>query len=193
MGRHLKFDKKLALDAATQLFWEQGYLNTSIKQLLTAMDMGESSFYHSFKSKKKLYITCLEHYRSKYEKIKAQLLSETETPEQKIYNYFSSCINGMHMTELKSCLLVNSLASDTIEKTEIKEYVFNTYDELISIFEKIIQDGIDAQQFKASLNPRATANILFSYLHGFIRLSNYDFDVDERLAETHQFLDSVLR
>ena len=62
MPRTIEFDRAQAIARATQLFWKKGYTNTSVRDLLKAMRIGEGSFYNTVKSKKKLYLECLKHY-----------------------------------------------------------------------------------------------------------------------------------
>lgn len=62
MPRNIKFDYDRAIDRATQLFWERGYSNTSLRDLLKIMGIGEGSLYNTFKSKKNLYLKCLKRY-----------------------------------------------------------------------------------------------------------------------------------
>jgi TetR/AcrR family transcriptional regulator, transcriptional repressor for nem operon len=62
MARTLEFDYTTALERATRLFWENGYPNTSLRDLLKKMGIGEGSFYNTLKSKKNAYLECLKHY-----------------------------------------------------------------------------------------------------------------------------------
>ena len=59
MARTLEFDYTAALERATLLFWETGYLGTSQRDLLDTMGIGGGSFHNTFKSKKNVYLECL--------------------------------------------------------------------------------------------------------------------------------------
>ena len=61
-GRPKAFNEDEALQLAMNYFWEHGYDNTSLDNLLTAMGIKKSSFYHTFKSKEELFSRCLELY-----------------------------------------------------------------------------------------------------------------------------------
>ena len=63
MGRKLEFNLDRALAGATRVFWAKGYVSASMRDLLKAMGIGESSFYHQFGSKKNLYLQCLKHVK----------------------------------------------------------------------------------------------------------------------------------
>ena len=62
MARGIEFNYDKAIDSATRLFWKSGYSNTSLRDLLKVMKIGEGSFYNTIKSKKNLYLLCLKHY-----------------------------------------------------------------------------------------------------------------------------------
>ncbi len=77
MGRAIEFDYDKAIHKATLAFWKSGYSNTSLRDLLKAMRIGEGSFYNSVKSKKHLYMECLKHYLETVGRTRvAALLSE---------------------------------------------------------------------------------------------------------------------
>lgn len=50
------------IDAAMALFWEKGYANTSMSDLLTAAKANSGSFYHFFSSKEELLLAVLDRY-----------------------------------------------------------------------------------------------------------------------------------
>jgi TetR/AcrR family transcriptional repressor of nem operon len=51
------------VEAARTLFWEQGYANTSISQILRAADAGSGSLYYFFPTKEDLLLAVLESYK----------------------------------------------------------------------------------------------------------------------------------
>ena len=53
MARTREFEYTTTLEKATRLFWKSGYADTSLRDLLKEMEIGESSFYNTLKSKKK--------------------------------------------------------------------------------------------------------------------------------------------
>src|ERR1700693_3930797 len=48
--------------AAIQLFWEKGYANTSMSDLLAAAKANSGSFYHFFPSKEDLLLAVVDRY-----------------------------------------------------------------------------------------------------------------------------------
>jgi TetR/AcrR family transcriptional regulator, transcriptional repressor for nem operon len=63
MARPREFDRELALDRATGVFWAQGFCSTSTDDLLNAMGIGRQSLYNAFGDKRALYLEALERYQ----------------------------------------------------------------------------------------------------------------------------------
>lgn len=65
-GRPREFSREQALHRALRLFWEQGYMQTTMQQLCHAMGIKSPSLYCAFGSKSSLFIEALSHYRNTY-------------------------------------------------------------------------------------------------------------------------------
>ena len=63
MARPREFDRELALERATGVFWAKGYASTSTEDLLAAMGIGRQSLYNAFGDKRALYLEALERYQ----------------------------------------------------------------------------------------------------------------------------------
>jgi AcrR family transcriptional regulator len=63
MARPREFDRELALERATGVFWAKGYTATSTEDLIAAMEIGRQSLYNAFGDKRTLYLEALERYQ----------------------------------------------------------------------------------------------------------------------------------
>jgi AcrR family transcriptional regulator len=61
-GRPKSFDRTAAIQQAMVLFWDRGYEGTTFDDLIGAMKLSPSSFYHEFGSKEQLYREAVDHY-----------------------------------------------------------------------------------------------------------------------------------
>jgi AcrR family transcriptional regulator len=66
VGRQRQFDEQVALDAAIEVFWSNGYSGTSLSDLTEAMGINKPSLYAAFGNKEALFIRALNGYIDKY-------------------------------------------------------------------------------------------------------------------------------
>jgi AcrR family transcriptional regulator len=63
-GRPREFDRDTALHAAMLVFWQKGFLATSMNDLCEAMGIRSPSLYAAFGSKEALYMEAVERYNA---------------------------------------------------------------------------------------------------------------------------------
>jgi AcrR family transcriptional regulator len=85
MSKQVKTRQRL-IDAALYLFWERGFGNTSMSDLLARADVNSGSFYHFFESKEALLKAVLELYLEALEpQIIAPAHARTSDPIERIF------------------------------------------------------------------------------------------------------------
>lgn len=62
MARPREFDADEALEKAMELFWDVGYDEASLSELLDAMAITKGSFYKAFQDKHSVYLAALDRY-----------------------------------------------------------------------------------------------------------------------------------
>jgi len=64
MPRIREFDPDEALDKAMKVFWQKGYANTSIEDLVSATGVSRYGLYDEFENKHGLFLAALDHYQN---------------------------------------------------------------------------------------------------------------------------------
>ena len=77
MARPRAFDPTSTLKKAMMVFWERGYFNTSIDDIVAATGVSRYGLYDIYESKRGLFLAALDHY---YETIFAMMLSSVARP-----------------------------------------------------------------------------------------------------------------
>jgi TetR/AcrR family transcriptional repressor of nem operon len=112
MARPQEFDRRSAVSRAVECFWRKGYSETSLADLLDAMEISRSTFYNSFGDKKQLFELCLQTYSAQMEQVLTMtLLNNKVSPMDSIKQFFYLVmIAPADDLRAKGCLLVNSIA-----------------------------------------------------------------------------------
>ena len=122
MGRGIEFDYDKAIHKATLAFWRSGYSNTSLRDLLKAMRIGEGSFYNSVKSKKHLYLECQKHYRETVGRKRVAALLSQPTIKLGVRAFFKTVLDDLdNPATPRLCLMASSISSDVLNDRELTQ------------------------------------------------------------------------
>src|SRR5258708_15391871 len=124
MGRGIEFDYDKAIARATRLFWKTGYSNTSLRELLKVMNIGEGSFYNTVKSKKNLYLECLKHYRATVMSQRETALFSQTSAKLGVRALFKTVLDQMDDPKRPGlCLMAGSMSPDVLDGKEIRDFI----------------------------------------------------------------------
>jgi len=186
MGRGIEFDYDKAIARATRLFWKTGYSNTSLRDLLKVMNIGEGSFYNKIKSKKNLYLECLKHYRATVlSQREAALFSQTSA-KLGVRALFKTVLDQMHDPKRPGlCLLAGSMSRDVLDEKEIRQYIVGEGVASGGRFVALLRSAQEAGELPKELEPAVVVQIIRTYIQGMSRaaLISYDRPRIEREVE----------
>ncbi|MDT0595730.1 TetR/AcrR family transcriptional regulator [Glaciecola petra] len=118
MARIREFDEKLALNKAIELFWQKGYANSSMREMVSYTGVAHAGLYAAFGGKEALFIAALEKYQTG---LFANLFAGVESPRadlkdiQKLFRFLISAPQDKHFRF--GCFLVNS-ANEFLQPNE---------------------------------------------------------------------------
>lgn len=168
--------KKVILKAATVLFANKGFADTSIQELSQLTGAAEGTIFYHFKSKEQLLLT---------------ILTETRSGIVEAFEHFfegRSFRDGMHMVEevvsfylylaglmeyqflLLQRHFLYRFANDNPDFRGNLEAIYNC---IADFFEEAIVKGQEDGSI-GKLHARKTALILFSTVDGLVRFKNYN-------------------
>jgi AcrR family transcriptional regulator len=112
MPRKREFDPEAALDLAVQVFWQRGYADTSIDDIVTATGVNRYGLYSVFGDKHALFVKVLIRYQRS---VVDQRLSGVRRPDATVHDilaFFEMFRLLGHQSKGQSwgCLLCNALA-----------------------------------------------------------------------------------
>ena len=166
MARKIEFDYDRAIDRATQVFWKRGYSNASLRDLTTAMGIGEGSFYNTLKSKKALYLECLKHYNDTVLRRRLEALDSGASAKEGIRAFFKSILDELDDPKTpRICLFERSLWNDVLAERELKRYVVDAMAAFSNCFyERLISAKKTGEL--PEIDPEVATQLIVTYLQG---------------------------
>lgn len=177
MGRGIEFDYDKAIDRATRVFWKTGYSNTSLRDLLRAMKIGEGSFYNTVKSKKNLYLECLKHYRATVINERHTALFSQKSAKLGVRALFKTVLDQMDDPKRPGlCLMAGSLSRDVLDEKDLREYIVGESAASGGRFIGLLKSAQESGELPKELDPTAVVQIILTYIHGMSRAAQISYD-----------------
>jgi TetR/AcrR family transcriptional repressor of nem operon len=159
-GRPKIFNEETAVEKASGLFWKKGYEASSTEELLNAMGVQRGSFYHSFGSKKELFIHAIDlHETSGFKELK-RILKESKRPIDAIKSLFRELANCPPAEHAMGCFAGNTVA----EMSNIDEEIAGVAKKHLKTLEQIFYKQIKISQANGELSTKTDARLLATYL-----------------------------
>ena len=166
-GRPLEFDPELAIDTAMHLFWRKGYESTSLHDLITAMALSKSSFYQAFRSKHKLFLSCIEHYQTMLSnRMKVHLEGDTSIKMNISSLFYNKANETSGLNARLGCLTMNTASEFAQTDPEISDLVSQSIESFVDVFEIAIKYAQQQGEISMDKDARATAAYLVSSMSG---------------------------
>ena len=116
MARNREFDPTEALEKAMMVFWQKGYVDTSIDDLVDATGVSRYGLYDEFGSKRGLFLASLDHYQNTAVNAYFGIIERTGAGMPEIKLYFDTLLNWYAQPEgkLRSLAFANALVNPSV-------------------------------------------------------------------------------
>ncbi|MGK0273063.1 MAG: AcrR family transcriptional regulator [Cocleimonas sp.] len=170
LGRKRSFNKEEALEKAMFLFWENGYLGTSITELTQTLGINKPSLYSAFGNKEQLFKSSLDYYMKVYGNPHLDKLSfPEELPfKDRLSNFMTSIAESVTDSTLpKGCLFVKT----TCEGSEmIPEHITSAVQGIVEnnnqVLLKVLRDEQEKGEIPQTINVIEYADFIDTMLMG---------------------------
>jgi len=167
-GRPKAFDEDEALALAMNYFWEHGYENSSLDNLLPAMGIKKSSFYHTFKSKTELFARCLHLYRKEV-LVELNDLKKQIGIKEALIMLGTMTIDELKNTgKIKGCLLISSGQECYKKYPDLSAQIAKEFHYFLEIMTTLIQEAQDKGEIKDTLSADVLAGRYLNALNGLL-------------------------
>ena len=187
MARTREFDDEMLRRASRELFWSNGFANTSIGDISAATKVGNGSIYAAYGSKFDLFFTILESYCQTRIDIVSAAMSVGSTAEESIREFFdvivSDCSNQL---DRRGCLMLNSIAEFGGRDDRVIELCRTTTDTM----ERLVSERLaDAHEEALDVELLAAQIILVS--QGLIQMSKLQVPREKLAAIADAYCDGL--
>ncbi|UII28293.1 TetR/AcrR family transcriptional regulator [Fulvivirga maritima] len=159
-GRPIIHNNQELVQRAQEVFWEKGYIATSLADLSKSTGAGAGSIYNNFKGgKKELFRSSLQQRREDLNKFK-ELLERSEEPIELIKNFFLGIADEGEKYHMKGCIVANTV----VEMTFVDEDLEKEAAQILKDTEELYTNTIITEQRKGNLQSTISADVLGKHL-----------------------------
>ena len=179
MARKIEFDRDKVLNQSMVLFWQKGYENTSMQDLVSTLGINRFSIYNTFGGKKALFLLAIEHYRcSLFARLNAPLKENNISGKQRLDRYISTF--GKHLTSKQGalgCLIQASAMSEISHDKEVSAIVFDSFVGLHLALSQALELAQEEGELSQSCDVAIAATNIMCTMQGLIVLRKSQQDI----------------
>ena len=150
-----------------ETFWQKGYHQTSMQDLVEAMGINRASLYDTFADKHTLYKLALTHYCDLNTAEMAEVIAEADTARAKIQAIFDRVLREIvEDIDRKGCFVTNATLEMLPHYADVATIVDEDAEALASTLRGVLSEGIRAKEFRAKLLVDEAVLFLTSHLSG---------------------------
>lgn len=168
MARNKNFDRQEKLIQAMELFWQKGYANTSVADLVEHLGINRFSLYSTYTDKETLFHESLQYYLQHLSSANNTPLSDRSSGIDELIAFFQNFTQQQRQQPC-GCFFQNSLLERVNEDDSILVDSDAYYENLAKAFTHMLTNSIDKGQLQSDLNVTQLSDFLIIHMQG-IRL-----------------------
>lgn len=167
MARNREFDPKEALEKAMMVFWQKGYVDTSIDDLVDATGVSRYGLYAEFGSKRGLFLASLDYYQENAVQAFFGIVEQAGAALPEIRLYFDKILDFYSQPAGKlGCLMCNSATEVAPHDQGVKEKVNGAMERMTTGFGVALTNAKKRGEVNSKLNIKQAADFLTGVLLG---------------------------
>lgn len=179
MGRQREFEPEQALEKAMQLFWKQGYFDTSIEELVSYTGVSRKGLYSTFGNKHQLYVKTLKYYQELFCKQMLEVLSPIDAALPEIKTFFNETYIMLQTPSGKfGCFICNAAHELAINDDEVNQCIQSHWQNLLQLMERALINAKHNGELPEDIEPRKYAHYLSGVLQGLANLVRGKRDIE---------------
>ena len=194
MGRPREFDTDIAIEKAMTLFWDVGYEEASMANLLNTMEITKGSFYKAFGDKRSVYLDAIDKYDAEVVNLAVTYLQDPANGtgyERILFLFDKTFINGTEEERRRGCFLCNAMvdqaAHNQVIQARLNAMAKKIEDAVTKALRDPNEDGTTLTEKEARKRARAS-HALFIGMRVLGRLGITEEEVKDTREQLKQLL-----
>ena len=169
MARPREFEPNEALNRAMLLFWQKGYEETSMADLVEATGVSRYGFYNEFGDKHDLFLKCVDHYANTAIEMTLSPMERADASLAAIRAYFDQLVTAvLNNYPQQGCLIGNTAISAAVWDEAITSRINHHYTRMRAAFFNALQNAIQQGELATTEDPEALADYLVGVANGYL-------------------------
>ncbi len=162
MARPREFDPKAALQSAIDVFWEKGYCDASVDEVVKRSGVAKYGIYGAFGTKRELFIQALLQYGKDRGCDIQWLIRKPNASLPQIKKFFKKASEWvMHKSSnRRGCLLCNSGIELAAQDLEVRSIVKAYFDDLADVFKRCLKRAVENKEIALDTDVERLAKFL---------------------------------
>ncbi|MCG8363574.1 MAG: TetR/AcrR family transcriptional regulator [Pseudanabaenales cyanobacterium] len=192
MARPREFDPQAALQTAIQVFWEKGYANTSVGEIVKRSGVAKYGIYGTFGNKEELFKQVLAQYaRDRHQDIQRPIRQPgASLPE--IRAFFAEAPKLMTQEGyLHGCLICNTGIELGLRDPEIRNFVNNFFGDIARVLQRCLVRAVEKGELETPKDIIGMASYLATEFRTALMLARSGYsrqDIEQHLEIALQVL-----
>lgn len=192
MARPREFDPEDALQTAIELFWEKGYHDASVDEVVKRSGVAKYGIYGTFGTKHELFKKALTQYAADRRQNIQGLLQKPDASLPEIRAFFKEATKLMTQKQQPAgCLVVNAGMELALRDPEIRDFVKDFFRGLAKILRRCLERAVEKGELKGSMDVAQLATYLVTEFQAALMLARTGYsrrEIDQHLEVALQVL-----
>lgn len=180
MPRHKTFDKQEIVHNAMHLFWEKGFYQTSIQELVKELGINRASLYDSFHDKEHLFIQSFIMYREEFIITIKEIIKSEKNIKKAFIVFFDYLNNAYKQGNIKKgCFICNTYAELLpTENDTIIDLLQDTQSIIVDLIYQTLKKAQKNNELKPKINLKLRSESIYTTMVGAAILSKTSIKKD---------------
>ncbi|HLU60302.1 MAG TPA: TetR/AcrR family transcriptional regulator [Pseudonocardia sp.] len=191
MARPRTFDEQQVLTAVRDQFWDAGYADTSLEDLMRVTGLGKGSLYAAFGDKHRLFLRALRGYVDDSHGHLRQLLDSAPRAVDALRSFLMAPVSDPDGAA-RGCLMANSTCELASTDPDVLAEARRAYDTTTALVAECVARAQREGDVAGDADPVETARALLTAQQGIVYMGRAGTDVAALSATARTLADRLL-